>query len=103
MRELITDEMVGTTAQALYEHTMRRLGVTTAATWEQVARSTWLRFTWDARVALEAAAPAIAAAAWDEGYATSHLEWEHVYDGHTIDPDVDDQMCTECGKGNPYA
>ena len=19
------------------------------------------------------------------------------------DPDVDDQMCTECGKGNPYA
>ena len=47
--------------------------------------------------------PPDGAAAWDEGYAAAQLEWRHLYDGHTVDPDVDDQMCTECGKGNPYA
>ena len=57
----------------------------------------------DAHNAIDNSAPQIAAAAWAEGYAAAQLEWEHVYDGHTIDPDVDDQMCIECGKGNPYA
>lgn len=40
--------------------------------------------------------------AWDQGYAASQLEWEHVYDGHSVDPDEADGLCTQCGQGNPY-
>ena len=58
-------------------------------------------FPGDAQVFRDAVREALADA-WDEGYAASQREWEHVYDGHTIDPDVSDEMCTECGQGNPY-
>lgn len=54
------------------------------------------------RAALEAAAPLIAARAWDQGYATCEREWDHVYDGHTVDPESVNGMCTTCGQGNPY-
>ena len=94
MSDYVTDEMVETAARAMWERIDRE------ESWSEIYHASAYRR--DARAALEAAAPQIAAAAWDEGYAASHLEWEHVYDGHTIDPDVDDQMCTECGKGNPY-
>ncbi|MDT9693824.1 hypothetical protein Q5762_36995, partial [Streptomyces sp. P9(2023)] len=42
------------------------------------------------------------ATAWDEGYADSEREWEHVYGGHAIDPDGDGVTCTTCRNGNPY-
>ena len=96
MRELITDEMVETAARASYTDWAGVLWGRADDYTKRVERSS-------VRAALEAVAPLIAAAAWAEGYAAAQLEWEHVYDGHTIDPDVDDQMCTECGRGNPYA
>lgn len=51
-----------------------------------------------------AAVRLIAAKAWEEGYAASQLEWEHVmsHSGHTVEPDDPEQMCTTCGQGNPY-
>ena len=91
----VTDEMVETAARAMWERIDRE------ESWSEIYHASAYRR--DARAALEAVAPAIAAAAWDEGYAAAQLEWKHVYDGHPIDPDVDDQMCTECGKGIPYA
>ena len=90
----VTDEMVETAARAYHE--------AVAGTWDVSTPLIHERGRVRARAALEAVAPLIAAAAWGEGYAAAQLEWEHVYDGHTIDPDVDDPMCTECGKGNPY-
>ena len=97
MDDIVTDEMVETAAQAAYNSRSGGYNL-----WAHATRCEEEMYLEDARAALEAAAPQIAAAAWAEGYAAAQLEWEHVYDGHTIDPDVDDQMCTECGKGNPY-
>ena len=91
MSDYVTDEMVEAAAQATDRAYNPERAPVLAAMFRDYARA-----------ALEAVILAIAAAAWDEGYAAAQLEWEHVYDGHTIDPDVDDRMCTECGKGNPY-
>lgn len=56
----------------------------------------------EARAALAVVAPLIAARAWDQGYAASEQEWEHAYDGHTVEPGDMTGMCIECGQGNPY-
>lgn len=45
----------------------------------------------------------IAAKAWEQGYAASQREWEHAFDGHTVEPGDMTGMCIECGQGNPYA
>lgn len=49
--------------------------------------------------ALEAVAPLIAAAAWDEGFAMSELAWRHIYDGHDC---AEGEMCPTCCQPNPY-
>ena len=98
MSDYVTDEMVETAARAAYNSRSGGYNL-----WAHATRCEEEQYLEDARAALEAAAPQIAAAAWNGGYAAAQLEWEHVYDGHTTDPDVDDRMCTECGKGNPYA
>lgn len=91
MNDLVTDEMREQVAKALADDwNPERNPVLTAM------------FRDYAATALEAAAPLIAAKAWDQGYVASQLEWEHAYDGHIIDPDVSDDMCIECGQGNPY-
>ena len=42
------------------------------------------------------------AQAWEEGYYESELQWRHVYEGHVVDRDDPNSMCTVCGQGNPY-
>lgn len=51
---------------------------------------------------LEAAAPLLAAKAWEQGYRAANMEWEHLYDGHTVEPEDLNGLCIECGQGNPY-
>ena len=87
MSELITDEMVEAAARAMWERIDRE------ESWSEIYHASAYRR--DARAALDAVAPLIAAAAWNEGYAVAQLEWEHIYEGHI-------RECNECGKGNPY-
>ena len=87
MSDNVTDEMVETAAQAMWERIDREMS------WSEIYHASAYRR--DARAALEAVAPLIAAATWNEGYAAAQLEWEHTYEGHI-------RECTECGKGNPY-
>lgn len=93
MSDLITDEMVETAA---------------AAQWHYDCPDREFRREPDdlkdfyhnsARVALEAVAPRIAAAAWDEGHDAAQIDWKHVYDGHPVGPG---EMCDQCGRPNPY-
>ena len=66
MTDLITDAMVETAAIALRNQTRERLGLSPLDRLPWSPTSGEARA--DARAALEAAAPAIAAKAWDEGY-----------------------------------
>lgn len=90
MTDLITDEMVEAAAIALRQPLTphRAYG---PGDFEDAARA-----------ALEAAAPLIAAQAWDEGYAMSERELDHAYGGHPVSPDGPSDLCHECGTGNPY-
>ena len=67
--DLVTDAMVDATAKELYEQWVSRDDETRmfAPMWDSLGprKSEWLQ---DARIALEADAPAIAAKAWEEGY-----------------------------------
>ena len=70
MSELVTDAMVEAAAKELYEQWVSRdnLRVSFAPVWGRLGsfrKSEWLQ---DARIALEAAAPAIAAKAREGGY-----------------------------------
>lgn len=100
--EHVTDEAVEKAAQALHDnramrsHALHEVGEPLGNTVYDNERRA------DARAALEAAAPLIAAAAWDEGYAMSERELDHAYGGHPISPDGPSDLCHECGTGNPY-
>ena len=98
MSDHVTDEMVETAARTEWDVVWGDV-----IDWDEADPKSREMFSRGIRPALEAVAPQIAAAAWAEGYAAAQLEWKHLYDGHTIDPDADESMCTECGKGNPYA
>ena len=73
----VTDEMVETAARAYHEAAPEAV----AGSWDVSTPRIHERGLARARAALEAVAPAIAAAAWDQGYATAQLEWRHLYDG----------------------
>lgn len=109
MSELVTDAMVEAVAKRLdpdaWEMTAgvyqeshgRHYG--NAESFIQSARQT---ARGEARAILRLVAPAIAAKAWDEGYAMSEREMDHAYGGHPISPDDPSDLCHECGTGNPY-
>ena len=100
MSELITDAMVEAAAKARWDHGREDAGDMTE--WD-MRHPAFREFDTDAmRAAIEAAAPAIAAKAWDEGYAMSERELDHAYGGHPICQDGPCDMCHECGTGNPY-
>ena len=91
MSDLITDAMVEASAATLY-----------GEGWDGVEYATRFDYRTVAAEMLAAAAPAIAAKAWDEGYAMSERELDHAYGGHPISPDDPSDLCHECGTGNPY-
>ena len=91
MTDLITDAMVESAAATLY-----------GERWDDVDESTRIDYRTVAAEMLTAAAPIIAAKAWDEGYAMSERELDHAYGGHPISPDGPSDLCHECGTGNPY-
>ena len=93
MSELVTDEALEAAARALHGAETPREWGDTPVGYRELTRDS-------ARAALEAAAPLIAAKAWDEGYAMSERELDHAYGGHPISPG---DLCHECGTGNPYA
>jgi hypothetical protein len=68
------------------------------ATWSSVADGFKVRFTRDARHALEAAAPHMLAAAWDEGRDVAHEEMARMYASQCEGDDCD---CNE-PRVNPY-
>ena len=94
MTDLITDAMVEAASEALHEESCPRS--------LRGAAEDCCDWTPWARVALESVAPAIAAKAWDEGYAMSERELDHAYGGHPICQDGPCDLCHECGTGNPY-
>ena len=100
MSDLITDAMVEVAAVVLRNQLRARVGLSPLDRLPWSPASDEVRG--DARAALEAAAPAIAAKAWDEGYAMSERELDHAYGGHPISQDGPCDMCHECGTGNPY-
>lgn len=102
MSDLTTDAMVDAAAEAAYTMAAWDAQNFTGTNWTELDpahRTPWLR---EAEAALEAAAPLIAAKAWDEGYAMSERELDHAYGGHPISPDDPSDLCHECGTGNPY-
>ena len=107
MSELITDAIVEATAKAFANHEYRvsrpEMVPFCSCGWTATERYGVAEYDQHvARLILEAAAPAIAAKAWDEGYAMSERELDHAYGGHPISPDDPSDLCHECGTGNPY-
>ena len=100
MSDLITDAMVEAAAVVLRNQLRERMGLSPLDRLPWSPASDEVRG--DARAALEAVAPLIAAKAWDEGYAMSERELDHAYGGHPICQDGPCDMCHECGTGNPY-
>lgn len=68
--DLVTDAMVDAAAKELYEQWASRDNETRmfAPMWGSLGSSSKSGWLQDARITLEAAAPAIAAKAWEEGY-----------------------------------
>ena len=93
MTDLITDAMVETATIALRNQARERVGLSSLDRLPWSPASGEARA--DARAELEAAAPAIAAKAWDEGYAMSERELDHAYGGHPISPDDPSDLCPE--------
>ena len=107
MSELITDAMAEAAAKAFAKHEYRINGpeMVPYCTCGWTATERYGVAEYDrhvARLTLEAAAPVIAAEAWDEGYAMSERELDHAYGGHPICQDGPCDLCPECGTGNPY-
>ena len=98
----LTDAVVERAAQALHDQrsmecgALHEVGQPLGGTIYDNERRT------DARAALTAAAPLLAAKAWEQGYRAANMEWEHLYDGHTVEPEDLNGLCIECGQGNPY-
>ena len=70
--------------------------------WNSAGTETIETYYRETRAALESAAPLIAARAWEQGYRAANREWEHIYDGHTVEPGDESGTCTTCSQGNPY-
>lgn len=107
MSDLITDEMVEASADVRVCHEYRvsvpEMVPYCTCGWHATERYGATEYDQHvARLALEAVAPAIAAKAWDEGYAMSERELDHAYGGHPTSQDGPCDMCHECGTGNPY-
>lgn len=105
-RVTVTDEMIEKGREAREGHYLRVSPVSCTCGWRSdtyIEADGLPRFEAHlVELALEAAAPLIAAAAWDEGYAMSERELDHAYGGHPISPDGPSDLCHECGTGNPY-